>query len=96
MPLFDYKCPCGVAIRDQHFSSWRDVPADIPCPVCDQRAAKQYGSPQVWGAICDRALIGAEIFEGTPLEGTDGVNPDLSPGEPGYYESTKAMVEVGG
>lgn len=87
MPLYDYACP-----DDHWFESRLDYPppAEQPCPGCGapaRRMASRF-SGVILGGQHQAAYDSADMWHGTGLEGTDGVNPM-------YYESEKIQVDLG-
>lgn len=96
MPLYDFLCPACSSRREEFFVTWRDAPPSRPCP-CGGEAVKLVGLPVVHESDPAKKpqLTAREMFRGTALEGTDGVNPYLPKGHVGHWEPTKATVDLG-
>lgn len=88
MPLYVYNCPQGHQIEEL-YSSYDASPPTLPCPLHDEIAERGVGKPCFklsWmPAMIDSAK---EAWAGTPLEGTDGINPL-------HYKSEKIQVDLG-
>lgn len=89
MPIYEYICKRGHR-NEGIYSSFEAAPGRGKCPFCDSdtvRIASACTFKLGWVmTVNDEGA--AKIWEGTPLEGTDGVN-EL------YYESDKIQVDLG-
>ena len=88
MPLNDYKCRSG-HITEYWHQFIREVTPKIECPECGKEAYKLMSCPNFqlsWAKVPNDS--GKDIWAGTPLEGTDGIN-ELT------YKSYKIQVDLG-
>lgn len=87
MPIYEYLCPKGH--RSEVITlSIKDSSSKVECPQCSSTASKIPSRPQFrlsWvPQVCDDVR---DIWEGTPLEGTDGVNHL-------QYKSDKPFIDL--
>jgi len=77
MPIYEFRCPNGHLSEEiWHLAS--DAPHEIDCPYCTNGAYRIISKPIFHCPEIDqktgRKIFKGDPFEGTPLEGTDGVN----------------------
>lgn len=84
MPVYEYRCPDG-HVTEQSFLM-AEKPKTIECGWCGETAPWIPSRFQAWPEVCNRAAIDrpADIFHGTPLADSDGVNQHA-------YQSKKAF-----
>jgi hypothetical protein len=88
MPIYVYNCPEGHQI-EEIFSTYESSPQAIPCPWHDAVAERGVGRPCFKLSWVPTMIDSAkEAWAGTPLEGTDGINPL-------HYKSEKIQVDLG-
>ena len=88
MPIYEYECKQGHTCESLA-PSFEDAKDKLQCPYCDGVAVRRISSPNVKLAWVPVVIDSAkEIWEGTPLEGTDGVNQV-------HYKSDKLFIDQG-
>ena len=86
MPLYEYICKDGHRNEDL-FPSLEAAPGEGVCPHCGSDTVRIASLPSFRLSWVPRVVDSVkEVWDGTPLEGTDGVNPL-------YYESKKMMFD---
>ena len=86
MPIREFVCPACQAHQEEIFLALDPEPESLPCK-CGGRAVRVLSVPRYY-LRWRPAPFDADAWEGTPLEGTDGVNEE-------YYKSTKVQVDMG-
>lgn len=88
MPIYEYECKLGHRF-EQLVLAGDKVTLEIPCQYCKEYAVKRLSCPNFklsWvPVVVDNAK---DIWDGTPLEGTDGINEV-------QYKSDKIFVDQG-
>jgi len=84
MPLYEYICSNGHR-QEEVFLRFDDSPSAMECP-CGEAAKRQFGKPSFrlgWVPVVNDS---GDVWEGTPLEDVDKVNPIT-------YKSDKIFVD---
>ena len=88
MPLYEYRCDDGHT-TEELAPSFEESATSIQCTFCRRVAKRVISLPNMKLAWVPTVVDTAkEIWEGTPLEGTDGVNTV-------HYRSDKIFVDQG-
>jgi putative FmdB family regulatory protein len=88
MPIYEYECKRG-HVSESLAASFEGAEDELQCPHCDGYAVRRISSPNVklaWVPVMIDST--KEIWDGTPLEGTDGVNQV-------HYKSDKLFIDQG-
>jgi putative FmdB family regulatory protein len=88
MPLYEYECDNG-HVSEELFSSFSEAPNDLTCLSCFGTSRRIVSLPSFkvgWKMVVNDS---GRVWDGTPLEGTDGVN-EL------YYKSKKPQFDMAG
>ena len=86
MPLYEYRCPNGHS-QEIVYLRYEDSPTSIPCD-CGEEQRRLMGRPNfklTWIPIVNDS---GDVWDGTPLEDVDKVNPLT-------YKSKKLFLDKG-
>jgi predicted nucleic acid-binding Zn ribbon protein len=85
MPLYEYECSNG-HIEEHLYFRFEDSPEEQRCPWCASYGKRKIGLPSFnlgWVPVVNDSK---SVWEGTPLDGTDGINRL-------HYKSDKIFVD---
>lgn len=87
MPIYEYICPDG-HVEEELYLDANKAPDTGYCRRCNQDNVRIVSAPTFklgWEMVVNDS---GRVWDGTPLEGTDGKNPL-------YYKSDKIQVDLG-
>lgn len=88
MPIYEYACVNGHLVEDI-YRSLEDAPYESKCPKCGDNNVRIVSAPTFklgWEMVVNDS---GRVWDGTPLEGTDGVNEF-------YYKSKRLQFDMAG
>ena len=86
MPIYEYICELG-HVTEEIYPSLEASPVEAQCPHCDGYNIRIVSAPSFklgWVPVVNDS---GRVWDGTPLEGTDGKNPL-------YYKSKKLQFDM--
>ena len=87
MPIYEYLCPNG-HLEEMLYNTFEDSPKERECNECVMIAKKVTSAPKFKLGWVPVVMDAKNVWEGTPLAGTDGKNRVT-------YRSTKVQVDQG-